>query len=347
MKHKNGVLVTICILVTACFGLDSCSATEPNEQDILLAKERMEQLRQAYKEYEEAIAHFLKVNADAIREQPDLAAVEVGRLRMDAMERTGWLSKEKHGKFLRSSEDPNEVHKMVVRCSSSFGMKAMVELLGDPNWAWELRPALLLAYRLEWDPNGPMSREGLSKNTFMDNLKEKGYTVFDPTDPNDERLWENIKRHALEKAEHYDYERQRLLQKLRELNYPECVAEYAGMATLVDGLIYGYNVWLYFNTPENLVQAAKGLEKALDRMDKTYRRWHTMLNVLADETNPYTTDRLYRIETRWDRVRRFLSGETNLYKTDWTLQLCRDLAELILIGSKYLGEPEYKGVQKK
>jgi len=339
MKHKNGVLVTICILVTACFGLDSCSATEPNEQDIQLAKENMQQLKQAYKEYEEAIAYFLKVNEEAIQKQPDLAAVEVGRLRMDAMERTGWPSKEKHSKFLRSSEDPNEVHKMVVRCSSSFGMKAMVELLRDPNWAWELRPALLLAYRLEWDPNGPMSREGLSKNTFMENLKEKGYTVFDPTDPNDERLWKNIKRYEFEMAEHLEPVRRRFLE---EEGVPKWLADYAGLYTLINGTFTLHTYCLRLYTPEKVVDAAKRVRELLHKMRRIYPGWSNIQHLLTNNITPLDIDpsEIEPFFHRWGALRQFLAGEIDtIYEneaidTRVRLYFTPKLADIILAECK-------------
>lgn len=70
MKHKHNVLLTICLFVLIC----SCSmlyaATEPNEQDIQLAKEKMQQLREVYKEVQQAEVELLQLVEEAEREEP-------------------------------------------------------------------------------------------------------------------------------------------------------------------------------------------------------------------------------------------------------------------------------------
>jgi len=333
MKHKNKILMTVCFFVLVCFGSNACAGAEPNEQEIQLAAEKMQQLKQAYKEYEEAIAYFLKVNEEAIQKQPALAGVETGLLRNDAMERRSLPGESEYRKYRRTSEDPNEVRRMFTRCRTPFGAKAMADALRDPNWAEELKPALLLKYRW-WGPRGP----GL-KERFKENLKEKGYTVFDPTDPNDERLWKNIKRYEFEMAEHLEPVRRRFLE---EEGVPKWLADYAGLYTLLNGTFTLHTYCLRLYTPEKVVDAAKRVRELLHKMRRIYPGWSNIQHLLTNNITPLDIDpsEIEPFFHRWGALRQFLAGEIDtIYENEAVdtrvrLYFTPKLADIILAECK-------------
>jgi len=335
MKHKNKILMTVCFFVLVCFGSNACAGAEPNEQEIQLAAEKMQQLKQAYKEYEEAIAYFLKVNEEAIQKQPALAGVETGLLRNDAMERRSLPGESEYKKYRRTSEDPNEVRRMFTRCRWAFGPKAKADALLDPNWAEELKAIELLGYRSWWGPHGPGSKE-----RFKENLKEKGYTVFEPDDPNDERLWKNIKQYTSQRAERFEKVRRRLVE---EEGIPEFVAKYAGVYSLMNRLKGGYRLWLRSYPPdEEVLQAAKRVRELIHKMRRIYPGWSNIQYLLTSNIPPLDIDpsEIEPFFHRWGALRQFLAGEIDtIYENEAVdtrvrLYFTPKLADIILAECK-------------
>ncbi|GAH80694.1 unnamed protein product, partial [marine sediment metagenome] len=62
--------MTVCLFVLICSGSSLYATVEPNEQDIQLAKEKMQRLREVYKEVQQAEVELQRLTEEAEREEP-------------------------------------------------------------------------------------------------------------------------------------------------------------------------------------------------------------------------------------------------------------------------------------
>jgi hypothetical protein len=235
------------------------------------ARETVEKLRPEYEKFSKAAAHFVEVVDEAKRREPRLAALEAGKIRIGAMEHNDMSSR-----FIRyrsSSEDRDKVNRMFGRCRKVFAAKVWSEALTDPNRAGEIRPALILLYRSE------MRRPSMHEQ-FIESLKTCGLAVFDPNDPDEDRLWENIKRHEIARSHSLGPARQKILKELEEEGIGRWFAEHAGQHDFSQVLQEWLEIGFWFYTPEEVYQAKKQFEEAEDRMGDIYPWWGWMRRIL-------------------------------------------------------------------
>jgi hypothetical protein len=277
MKHVNNVLMTICLFVLVCLGSVLYAAVEPNEQNIQLAKEKMQQLKDEYKEFLKAARHLNEVVERAKVETPLLAETE--RAFKDNEEfRHRSLAKEseRYNQYLKDSKDPNETKKIFLSCRIAFGAGELAKVLQDPDQEKVLKLPMLTYFRTL------MSSEPYQKSNFVRSLKESPLTFFDVNEPNDDLLWRNLKRMYIERAEAYKAKRQELIEE----GVPEWLAEYAGKMDFAQAAFEAYEYSLILQTPEQVRQAETNLLKAKRRLDKIYPEWFKMHRLLVEQPNP-------------------------------------------------------------
>ncbi|MHC4645419.1 MAG: hypothetical protein ACYTBJ_07945 [Planctomycetota bacterium] len=245
MKRDRHILAGLRSLVFIWLIGSTSPATQVNEPNDEAA--RLQRLRQWYEELDEAVTHLLAVNAEAIAENPDLEFVERGLYRVNEMERGRMPGRNEFYRYRASHPDPQKFEKIHRDCRTAFGREAWTEALRDPEREQELRPILILSYRhmLPQAPNWP--------EEFTEALKKERMTVFDPTDPNDERLWRNLKQHMFELSQREQDERARLIEE----GVPEVVREYLGQYDVMNACKELYWYWMRVYVPKKLVEAAR------------------------------------------------------------------------------------------
>ena len=100
-------------------------------------------------------------------------------------------------------------------------------------------------------------------------FRKRGLTVFDPADPNDERLWQNIKRNMSELAMHTQAERSKLIEE----GVPEFMREYVGQYDVINASSELSWYWMRAYVPKKLVEAAKALHEQEQKMSAIEPGW--------------------------------------------------------------------------
>ena len=315
MLLRKTELVMICFFVLFCSN-SVLSFEKPNEQDIQLAAEKMEKLRKAYGEYEQAIDNFLAVNRETNNEIPGLAAVEAALLRINEFESQGLPGREKYKKWSDSFKDAEKGSELYGECRHAFTSKAWDEILNDPNWSKLIKPSTLWLYRHRFSKHS----EYIPKEEFQQKLQKHGYTVFDPTDPNDEQLWKNIKRFWSKRAED---DRDKRLKLVEDANVPEYVVVYVKAYQTIGSIFTPGTDWLRAHTSRDhkLVKAAELIEKKRKNLYKIYQDWREVRHLLTDEVESLNERDwiLERYFINWNKVKRFLSGEIEVMNSDNSL----------------------------
>ncbi len=269
-KFIQAALAILCV----CGGVVAYGAVEPNEQDIQLAKEKMQQLREVYKEVQQAEADLVKITKEAEQKEPLLREMAEALKKIDEFKEHG-LAKEqaRYREYLKSSEDPNETIGLFLDCRVAFGAKEWAEALRDPNQEKLLKIPLIRQYRY------PEMVEKLKRQLSS----HSSFTFFDPNDPNDDRLWQNIKRFNFELAEHNKAERQNLIE---QKGVPEWLADYAGKRQFAVGAFTMYSGGVYLLTPQKVRDAEKRVDDLYVKIGKIYPAWRRMRHLLTDANSP-------------------------------------------------------------
>jgi hypothetical protein len=278
MKYVNYVSTAVCLFTLVCFGSKSCGAAEPNERDMQLAKEKVEQLKDGYKECLEAAHHLHEVVEQAKQEVPLLGAMEKAFKNNEEFRHRGLAKEwERYHQYLKNSEDPNETKKIFSSCRDAFGARELAKAIEDPNQERVLKLPMLTYFRTL------MSTEPYQKSNFVKSLKASPLTFFDVNEPNDDLLWQNLKRMHLERAEGYKTRQQELIE--RE-GVPEWLADYAGKMNFAQSAFEMYEYGLMLLMPEEVRLAEVRLLKTKRNLDKIYPRWFKMHHLLAARPGP-------------------------------------------------------------
>jgi len=291
------VIISLSIVGICC----SVEANESDEQQIGLGVDKMHELKQAYTKLQQSIQHFLEVNRNAEKKHPGLAAVETGLLRMKHTGSQGFPGKKEYQVFFNAS---NENKKIFDSCRGPFIAKFYADAVKDPNWGAELKPLLLFRYR-----NKAGSPLGVRKEAFVNELKKNGFTVFEPNDPNDERLWGNIKKYAKENSDFYEQQRENFVE---EKGVPKIVAEYAGYLTYKNQIANLKDGWLLTNTPKEIIDALREIGKNLEDIMRIDPQWISIEHLLTDKNMSIDPKAMALLkEYPYGQIRKFLSGESN------------------------------------
>jgi len=286
VRRDRHIVERVCILVSACLVVSSCQRSQLDEQYAEAAKLR--RLRLEYEGFDRAVSYLLAVNAEAMRQNPDLRFVERGLHRINEMKRAGLPGESEFNQFRALHANPEQFEKRYSRCRHAFGTKAWAEALRDADREPELRPIMILNYRYLLPRRNPNWREKL-----IYALKKRGLTVFEPNDPNDERLWRKIKRNIFEMADYTAGERAKLVAE----GVPEFVREYAGRYDFVNACSELYRYWMKVYVPRELIRAAKELHEQQQRLGAIEPKWaeeleHFWRDPQAEHSRLYIADSL-------------------------------------------------------
>lgn len=262
MRSDRHMVMRICVLVGVCLVVSSCQRGQVVERDAGAGK--LQQSRQEYEKFDRAVSYLLAVNAEAMRQNPDLRLVERGLHRVNEMKRAGLPGEREFKQYRASHANPDQSDKTYMRCRHAFGTKAWAEALRDPDREPELRPVMIFNYRYLLPRSSANWRE-----KFIDALKRRGLTAFEPNDSNDERLWRNIKQNMSEMAEYTEGERAKLIGQ----GVPEYVREYAGQCDVMNACSELYWYWMKAYVPKELVRAAKALHEQEQRLSAIEPEW--------------------------------------------------------------------------
>ncbi|HUT30974.1 MAG TPA: hypothetical protein VMX13_14370 [Sedimentisphaerales bacterium] len=262
MRSDRHIVTRVCMLVSVCFVVSSCQRGQVAERDSGAAK--VQRLRQEYEKFDRAVSYLLAVNAEAMRQNPDLHFVERGLHRVNEMKRAGLPGEREFKQYRASRANAEQFERTYMRCRHAFGTKAWAEAIRDPDREPELRPVMILNYRYLLPRSSANWRE-----KFIDALKSRGLTVFEPNDPNDERLWRNIKRNMFEMAEYTTGERAKLVGE----GVPEFMRRYAGQYEVMNACSELYWYWMKAHVPKELVEAAKALDEQEQKLSAIEPEW--------------------------------------------------------------------------
>ena len=278
MKCKSNVLMTRCFSVLICFGssLNANAAAEPNGQDMLLAQEKMQQLREVYKEVQQAEVELQRLTEEAEREEPLLRPTVEALKKMKAFLQEA-KNPQRFQEYLNSSKDRKAAYRLYEHCKGIFMARKIADVLSDPNQAELLKKPKIAFFR-------GYARDQSARLRFMKRLSENpSFTVFDVNDPNEERLWQNIKRFTFELAEYNEAEKQKLIEKK---GVPEWLPDYASNMAFADSMINTYETGIFLLTPQDVQEAEKQVKKVYRKMGKIYPSWKQMRHLLAGENSP-------------------------------------------------------------
>ncbi len=266
-KFVRAMLAILCV----CSGVVTCGAIEPNEQDIQLAGEKMQQLREVYKEVQQAEAHLVRITKEAEQKEPLLREMAKAVKKINQFKEHG-LAKERtrYKNYLKNSTEPNRVREWFDDCRVPFAAKEWADALSDANQERLLKIPLIRQYRY------PEMVEKLKR----DLSKHPSFTFFDPNDPNDDRLWQNIKRFNFELAEHNHAKRRQLLD---QEGVPEWLADYAGKYSFAQSAFETYTGGLALLTPMEVQESEKRLLSLYHKMSTIYPGWSQMRHLLAEK----------------------------------------------------------------
>jgi hypothetical protein len=270
MKHENNGLMTAYFFALVCFGSSLYAAIEPNVQDIQLSKEKMNQLREVYKEVQQAEAELQQLIEEAERKEPLLRPTKEALKKM-----RDFLEAQDHQRFqgyLNNAKDCNEAYRLYEHCKAIFSQNKTVKLLGDPNQEKLVKKPMIYYFR------NKAPKELITSITSI-------IPQFEPNEPNDERLWQNIKEIYFKKMpdEYLQRERKYYIEKR---GVPEWLPDYAANMAFADGMINCYEGGIYLLTPQEVCDTEKRVDKLYSKIGRIYAGWSKMRHLLATENNP-------------------------------------------------------------
>jgi hypothetical protein len=285
MKHKNKALIAVCLFALVCFDSSLYGAAEPNEQDIQLAKEKMQRLREVYTEVQQAEMELQRLTEEAEREEPLLRPTVEALKKMKAFYEA--LDHQRFHKYLNDSKDRKVAYRLYEHCKATFSGNKSLELLNDPNEERLVKKPLIHICRKE--------------------LRKDPLTGFDPNDPNDERVWQSIKQILYFQQSPEGYLQQRREYYIKGKGVPEWLPDYAGDMAFADRMINTYETGILLLTPQDVRDAEKRVNNLYVKIGKIYFRWGEMRHLLAGENNPDNEAVIHAVQEHmqiWPTVRR-------------------------------------------
>ncbi len=259
----------IIMLFAALFSAHSLFASsEPNERDIQSDKEKMQKLREVYKEVQQAEMELYRLSKEAEANEPLLRpTIEALKAIRDFYDHDANMTKNsrRFQQYLDSSEDRKYAYRMYDECKGVFSHNKFFDLLKDPNQE-----------RLVKKPLTQIYRKALPKDPNMG---------FDTNDPNDENFWQSVKK-VLFKQMPEEYLQQMRDYYVKDKGVPEWLPDYAGNMAFADQLINTYESGIFLLTPVYVRDAEKKLDGLYVKMSRIYPAWYRIRHLLADENNP-------------------------------------------------------------
>jgi len=272
----------IIMLFAALFSANSLFASsEPNERDIQSDKEKMQMLREVYKEVQQAEMELYRLSKEAEANEPLLRpTIEALKAIRDFYDHDANMTtnSQRFQKYLDSSDDRKYAYRLYDECKGVFSHNKFFDLLKDPNQERLVRKPLLYICRR------------LPKETLQESLPG-----FDPNDPNDERVWQKLKLTNFRETPDEHLQRMRKYY-IEDKGVPEWLPDYAGNMGFADQLINMYESGIFLLTPVYVRDAEKKLKEVYHIMERIYPAWYRIRHLLADENNPDSREVILEIQ---------------------------------------------------
>jgi len=262
------ITVTFTTTLIAFSFISICRGSEPNEQDIQLAAEKMQRLREVYKEVQQAEVELQRLTEEAEREEPLLRPTVEALKDMRDFYENEIKDGQRFQEYLNNSKDRKAAYRLYSDCKGAFSHNKTIQFLSDPNQERLVIKPLLYIYRR------------LSKETLQESLPG-----FDPNDPNDERVWQKLKQMHFKRTPE-EYLQQRREYYIKEKGVPEWLPDYAGDMAFADQMINTYETGILLLTPQDVRDAEKQVKEVYRKMGRIYPSWNKMRHLLAGENNP-------------------------------------------------------------
>jgi len=273
MRRKSVIPVVAGTIILACVGGLFYAICKPKRD------EKTVLLREQYKKLIAAARHLVSVSEKAEQEEPYLVDLEAGLKRIRRMTEQMEPQREACEKYFKEaeedSEDQRDLEEMRQRFRRLCAHRARAEAMHDPNCAKELRPAWIVMYRAMYG-----SDSGEREWLFRTLESHPELTVFEPNDPNDESLWENIRRFTTQAVEWLEPDVEK---RLEEYNAPRWLAEYLGRHGFLHEWETGIGIAFSLWRPQSVVRARGRMQEAIARMDEICPQWKEMQTVLGGE----------------------------------------------------------------
>jgi len=226
----------------------------------------MDQLREVYQQVQQAEAHLQQLTEEAERKEPLLRPTKDALKAVRDYSEYG-LAKE-HGRFskyISDSNDPKAIYRLYTNAKAIFSRNKIVDAINDPNQE-----------KLLWKS---MTYYVRSMSSKLEHLN------FDPNDPNDERLWQNIKHKYFKRAPD-EYLQGVREYYVKEKGLPEWLPDYAGNVGFADTMMETYRGAVFLLTPQEVRDAKDQRNKLYRKISKIYPSWNKLRHLLAGENNP-------------------------------------------------------------
>jgi hypothetical protein len=330
MVMKNRILtfllLVIFFLTGPAFADDMNRPFEPSYTRFRLTAEELNQLDEYFQKFHQMLEDFLDLNRQAEKQQPGLIVTEVGYIRLRHIgyyhEYPGYGEFTRFKNTLISDTWIKEYQKLYNDCMVPFAAKIAAEAVMDANWSKALKPAYLLKYRHTYG-----SLEDGRKDRQLKFRRRESLTAFNADEPNDDILWENIKKHIIETSKSYEQERENLLSQV-----PVYFAESAGYTKFASEMRIWTGAWIRLYAPGDIFQPLRGVYDN----SSVLRRYYEIKEHL-DKQNHRKYEELKK-SLSWEEYQLFLEGKLERVTDDdycqnkFLYELVRDLFIEFFVG---------------
>jgi len=274
MKTSIFYICSVLLFIGWVFGTENT----PSANEVRFDTETLQKLRKGYLDYLATAKNLHEAVERARQEIPLLEATERAFKNNEEF-RHGPLmdERQRYWEYLGNSTWPHEIKDTFLKCRIAFGPVEWAKAFEDPNQESVLKMPLLMVFRVQ------MSQPDQRKD-FVESFERMDIPlpIFDVTEPNDNILWQNLKKLHCQRTAYLETQRKQLI---KEKGVPQWLANYAGKEDFAQGAFEAYENGLLMLTPEYLGQALIKMEKSVRHLSHIYPRWEQMHHLL-DEKYP-------------------------------------------------------------
>ncbi len=310
----------IFFLTGSVFADDINQPSESSRKGFPVTSEEWNQLDEDFQEFHQVLDNFLELNRRADKERPGLIATEVAYFRLRHITRDrefpGSKKTEEFGQRIGGTSLGDKYERLLMDCKAPFAAKIAAKAVQDPEWSEELKPAYLLKYRHTYG-----KLEDGREDKLLRYEKREHFTAFDANEPNDDILWENIKKHIIEVSKSYEQERKNLLIKTSintnaigipavEEQIPVYVAEAAGYMEFAREMKIWTRAWIRIYAPGEISQSLR----EVSRNSGILAIYHKLKRYLDKQKNSKFEELMKNLS--WYEYRLFLEGKRQRVSDD-------------------------------
>jgi len=299
MITENKIFILLSFVISFLTGFVSADdINQPSYKRFRLTAEELNQLDEIFQEFHQKLDNFLELNRQADKERPGLIATEVAFFRLRHIsedhefpgydELTAFTNKIKP-----NTPEGQRYGRLYKDCEIPFSAKIAADAVQDPNLSRELKAAYLLKYRHTYG-----NLEDGRKDMMLKFKGRETLTDFNADEPNDQILWENIKKHIIETSNFYEQQRRNLLSQV-----PVFFAEASGYSAFSKEMKTWTGAWIRLYAPRYIFQPLREVSDNSAILARYY-----MLKQYLDKQSYRKYEEL-RKNLSWDDYRLFLEGK--------------------------------------